>query len=47
MTTWLVYTLAILQGGVAIGALRHREWSLATVWVCYAIATIALGDGRR
>ena len=44
--TWsegFLYTVATLEGGAAVSYLIHRQYRLAVIWACYALATAALG----
>lgn len=37
------YAIALLEFGAACVYAYYRERALAVVWLCYAIATMALG----
>lgn len=37
------YAVGVLDLGAALVYLLNRQWALAMTWLCYAIASVALG----
>jgi hypothetical protein len=43
---WFPYAIATLEVGATLVYLYHREYRLALMWGCYAIATYAIGGAK-
>lgn len=43
MTNVFPYTVALLQLAAAVEAGLRRQWALSISWLCYAVASSALG----
>ena len=37
------YAVGVLDLGAAVVYAMNKEWALATTWLCYAVAAVALG----
>ncbi len=43
---YLTYIMGAADAATAMVYATRRDWTLALVWICYAIAAIALGRVR-